>query len=155
MYILSKYLCFQLCSLELFYIWLLILSRYSRHRVSSLALIHEHARTNDQAKRVYDHDNLRGLAIWLAMWDFQEIDSHIVGQQRNLESGKEELPCRVIKIATATAIVVVIVVISLSLVTCIKLPYYIREFNICHCTALIRRLQISSRKECVVSQERD
>lgn len=67
MYILSKYLCFQLCSLELFYIWLLILSRYSRHRVSSLALIHEHARTNDQAKRVYDHDNLRGLAIWLAM----------------------------------------------------------------------------------------
>lgn len=75
-----------------------VLSRYSRHRANSRTCSHK-----DQAKRIYEscHDNLR---VTFKRW------IHTVGDQQrnNLESGKEELPCRVIKIATATAIVVVI-----------------------------------------------
>lgn len=62
---------------------------------------------NDQARRIVSRQSSWTCNLTCNVCETFKRQIHTVGQQRNLER-KEELPCRVIKIATATAIVVVI-----------------------------------------------
>lgn len=73
-----------------------------RFYIFTLALIHERARREYKANLI--HDSVTTITVTDLQCVRFSRDRFTAGQQRVLENRVEELPCRVVRVATDTAI---------------------------------------------------